>query len=169
MFKKFEENDNEGTPPAEERGYPQPGTAAQGDDTPASNSGDTPIRDRNDVEQKNRRRTIVYIAGPYRGENEWETTLNIRAAELAAAYYWKQGYTVICPHKNSGFMGGVVPDEEILNSYLIILERCDLVVMINGYKGSRGAIEELSHAKLHKIPIEYFETYPVSNLRRFFL
>ena len=148
---------NQGIPPEDKRGYPQGKPAAHPEDTPNIDGGDTPKSARNDENASNKRKTIVYIAGPYRGKTEWETTLNIRIAELAAAHYWREGYTVICPHKNSGFMGGVVPDEEILAGDIEILKRCDMAVFITGYRESEGSMSEYITAINRGIYIEYFD------------
>ena len=98
---------------------------------------------------------IMFISGPYRGDNEWEVTKNIRNAELVALKYWKKGYVVICPHKNSSYFGGELPDERWLKGDLEILSRCDGIVMMRNWKDSEGAMEEWQYAKSHGMNIIY--------------
>lgn len=103
-----------------------------------------------DVNQKgdtqNNTSIVVYIAGPYRGESVWETHRNIQAAELVAAGYWERGFTVICPHKNSGYMSGVVNERVFLEGCLELLRRSDMVVMVPGWEKSEGAKAEFKLA-----------------------
>ena len=54
---------------------------------------------------------VIYVSGAYRAPTEYEVGLNIRRAEEAAIRLWMDGWAVICPHKNTARLGGVVPDE----------------------------------------------------------
>jgi len=101
---------------------------------------------------ENRRKTIVYIAGPYKGKTEWDVLNNIRAAEKTALKYWRLGYTVICPHKNTALMGGSCPDKTWLDGDIEILKRCDIIVMVQGWEKSKGAITE--HELAYELGIE---------------
>src|SRR5512138_1662394 len=82
---------------------------------------------------------VVYIAGPYRAESEYGVLNNIRRAEEIAVKYWDQGCAVICPHKNSAFLGGPARDQMFLDGDLELVRRCDIVVMCPGWASSRGA------------------------------
>ena len=90
---------------------------------------------------------LVYIAGPYRADTEYGVKLNIDRAEAVALKYWKAGYAVFCPHKNSSFMGGSCPDETWLEGGLAFLEKCDAIVMMEGWKNSTGSIMEYNLAR----------------------
>ena len=96
---------------------------------------------------------IVYIAGPYRADSEWEVKQNIDRAEAVALKYWRAGYAVFCPHKNSSFMGGSCPDETWLEGGLEILKRCDAIVMMSGWGNSRGSCKEIELARELNIPV----------------
>jgi len=89
---------------------------------------------------------LIYIAGPYRSGTEYGVKLNIDKAEAVALKYWKAGYAVFCPHKNSAFMGGSCPDETWLEGGLEILKRCDGIVMMEGWRESKGSGGELDQA-----------------------
>ncbi len=90
---------------------------------------------------------VVYIAGPYRAVTEYGVLSNIRRAEDIAVKYWEQGCAVICPHKNSAFLGGGDRDQVFLDGDLELVRRSDIIVMCPGWAGSRGARAELQLAK----------------------
>ena len=85
---------------------------------------------------------LAYIAGPYRADTPSGIVANIRAAEAVAIEYWKKGYAVICPHKNTALFDGLCPDETWLEGDIEIMKRCDVVVMVPGWEKSAGACEE---------------------------
>ena len=89
---------------------------------------------------------ICYIAGPYRAACEWDVIQNIRAAEAVALKYWRMGYIVICPHKNTSGFSGAMPCETWLSGDIEILKRCDVIVMMSNYLTSEGAKAELQEA-----------------------
>jgi len=98
---------------------------------------------------------LVYIAGPYRAKTIHETVENIRRAEAVAIKYWKEGYAVICPHLNTALLDGAIPDRKILKGDLVILSRCDIVVMMKGWEKSQGARAEHDYAQELGITIYY--------------
>jgi nucleoside 2-deoxyribosyltransferase len=85
---------------------------------------------------------LVYIAGPFRAANAWEVEQNIRKAEALALEVWKLGAAVVCPHTNTRFFDGALPDATFLAGDLEILSRCDAVLMVDGWEQSRGAVAE---------------------------
>jgi len=101
------------------------------------------------------RNLVVYIAGPYRGRTEFETLENIRHAEKYAIKYWELGYTVICPHKNTSFLGGIIPEEEFLEGDRELIKRSDIVVFIPDWTKSQGALLEHDFALVQEKIIWY--------------
>jgi hypothetical protein len=96
---------------------------------------------------------LVYISGPYSADSHNKIWENINAARAVAAKYWKLGYAVICPHQNTLFMDGIVPNSHdvFLNGDLKMIESCDAVIMLPGWKESAGASKERDFAlKLNK-------------------
>jgi len=99
---------------------------------------------------------LVYISGAYRSkfgingiaENIWK-------ARKVALKYWKLGFAVICPHLNTAFLDGSCPDQVWLKGDLEMLKRCDIIVMLKGYKKSSGALEELALAKEERLEVIY--------------
>jgi hypothetical protein len=93
---------------------------------------------------------VAYIAGPYRGRSKvkiinWlQRQANIRHAAKVAKWAWKEGYAVICPHKNSGNFDGLNTDLMFLNGDVEILKRCDVMILVPRWQQSEGTIDEIS-------------------------
>lgn len=85
---------------------------------------------------------LIYVAGPYRSDTEWGLEENIQHAERAARQLWKDGWAVICPHKNTAHFGGVGDDSLWLDGDIVMLKRCDAIYMLNTWRTSKGAIAE---------------------------
>jgi len=98
---------------------------------------------------------VAFISGPYRSETISGIVQNIRNAESVAIKYWRLGYAVICPHKNTALFDGLMPDETWLNGDLEILKRCDAIVMMKEWEKSSGAKAELEFAEKHGLEIIY--------------
>lgn len=105
---------------------------------------------------------VVYIAGPYRAKpnaaNQWQQEQNIRRAEEVAHRVWEMGAAALCPHGNSRFFQGSLPDSVWLDGDLAMLNKCDAVLMIAGWEESAGAIAEQQFALDHGIPVFYAES-----------
>jgi hypothetical protein len=95
---------------------------------------------------------VVYVAGPYRGANNWEIENNIRRAEALALVVWQLGAAAICPHANTRFFQGTASDETWLLGDLEILKRCDAVLLTPDWVASAGARAEYEFAKERGIP-----------------
>jgi hypothetical protein len=96
---------------------------------------------------------VVYVAGPYRGACESEVFSNIVAARAVAAEVWRLKAVAICPHCNTAFMGGVVPDKRFLEGDLELLRRSDAVITVEGWERSVGARNEIAEAKEIDLPV----------------
>jgi len=90
---------------------------------------------------------VIYIAGKYRANSEWGLEENLRHAEDAAIRLWREGWAVICPHKNTAHFGGACPDDYWLKGDLEIVSRCDAIYMLNNWTHSKGAIKEYELAE----------------------
>jgi hypothetical protein len=104
---------------------------------------------------------LLYVAGPYRSKDGPRGVhKNIEAASDVAYDLWKLGAAVICPHKNSeGFDGADFFDAELwLKGDLVILGRCDAIVMLPGWETSAGAGYELMTARTQGKPVFLWET-----------
>lgn len=98
---------------------------------------------------------VAYIAGPYRAKTPYGIMQNIRKAEAVAIKYAEKGYAIICPHKNTAFLDGLLPDKVWLVGYITILSKCDVCVMMVGWQNSEGATQEHEFAKGRGIKIIY--------------
>lgn len=94
---------------------------------------------------------VAYVAGPFRSATHWGVVQNVRAAELVALKYWKQGYAVICPHTNTANFDGAVPKDTEqsvwLDGDLELLRRSDVLVAMSTWERSSGARAEVELAK----------------------
>lgn len=91
---------------------------------------------------------VIYIAGPYKGIGRDETERNIELARIKAVQVWKMGFAAFCPHLNTrGFEKEGIPDDMFYMGDIEILKKCDAVLMIGDWKGSRGAFAEYTAAK----------------------
>lgn len=98
---------------------------------------------------------VIYVAGPFRGKTGWEIEENIREAEKVALEVWKKGYAAICPHTNTRFFHGTLPDEDFLKGCLELLRRSDALLFAPGWERSEGARVEAQEALVLGLPL-YF-------------
>src|SRR3990167_258199 len=89
---------------------------------------------------------VIYIAGPYRdSRGEFYVRQNIYEAEMAALRVWQMGGGALCPHKNSGGLGG--------EGDLELLRRCDAIYLITDWQSSAGVQAEKLFAEEIGIPV----------------
>lgn len=89
---------------------------------------------------------LAYIVGPYRSKKGIKGIVdNIRKAEKVALKYWKLGYCVVCPHKNTALMPG--PDAMFLAGGIELVKRADVIVAVKGWEESEGSMDEINLAK----------------------
>lgn len=98
-------------------------------------------------------RPVVYVAGPYRGRDNWAIENNIRRAEELALEVWRLGAAAVCPHTNTRFYQGAAPDELWLQGDLAILAKCDAVIVTPDWQRSSGARAEVLFAEQRHIPV----------------
>lgn len=98
---------------------------------------------------------VVYIAGPYRGPDNWTIECNIRRAETLSLDVWRAGAAAICPHANTRYFQYAAPDDVWLRGDLAILAKCDAILMTPDWQKSSGAREEWLFAQHRGIPAFY--------------
>lgn len=96
---------------------------------------------------------VVFVAGPYRAEAEWQVLANIRKAEAVAIRLWQLGVSVHCPHKNTAHFGGAAPDSVWLEGALEMVRRSDAVCCTDDWEDSAGARGEVQLARAIGIPV----------------
>lgn len=97
---------------------------------------------------------LAYVSGKYtdsRGPIFAE--LNICHAAEVAVKLWSLGIAVICPHTNTKHFDGATTYEAFLEGDLIMVDRCDLVVMVDNWHTSRGAKGERERAIGQSVPV----------------
>jgi len=104
--------------------------------------------------QQNLTKTLIYVAGPYRGNVE----ANVRNAELNAAKLALGGLSFICPHSNGHPHDALgLSDQYWIDMTLEIMRRCDAVFVVGNWRDSEGTLGEIKEAyKLGK-PV-FFDT-----------
>lgn len=100
-----------------------------------------------------------------KGERDaWGWQQNMQCGMSTALRVWKLGAAVFCPMGNTMWFDGAdgVDDSTWLQGDLVILSKCDAMVMSYGWQKSQGALGEREFAKAHNIPV--FDT--VDDLQR---
>lgn len=85
---------------------------------------------------------IAYVIGPYRAKSDYGVYKNIRNAEEVAEELWGLGFAVLCPHRNSAFLSGLVPEENFLRAGEEFARMADLIVGVDGWEKSGGSLRE---------------------------
>lgn len=106
---------------------------------------------------------VFYIAGKFRAPLAWDRSRSdmfqvqqhIMAAMAVARDVWIGGHVALCPHANTMFFTdtGGIEDRVWLAGDLILLRRCDAVITVPGWEGSRGARREVHQATRWQIPV----------------
>ena len=117
------------------------------------------------------RSVILYVAGPYGSYGTIEE--NIKIATERAQELWNAGFTVICPHTNTGHFknedDGGIPELEYLEGYLHIVPRCDGIVLLPNWEKSSGAVKENNLAHTLGLPVFGAAGYTIPNIKEYFL
>lgn len=107
---------------------------------------------------------LFYIIGSYRASTESGVRRNIETARAAAEELWRRGHAVICPHLNTAFMGGIVPDANFLRGDLLMLERADAALVLDNWPTSVGSRDEIKFAQERGIEL-YWSLGTVENAK----
>lgn len=100
---------------------------------------------------------LIYLAGPIRPKDGKTMEENVAYAKSVALELWKMGYAVICPHANTDLPISLADkecEENIwLNGDKEMLLKCDALVLLPNYRGSKGTEGECEFALANGIPI----------------
>lgn len=96
---------------------------------------------------------VIYIAGPYRGANNWEIHQNVNRASALALEVWKLGHAALCPHANTAHFQFACEDKVFLDGDLELLKRCDAVLLTPDWMKSEGAKAEATFADDNDLPV----------------
>lgn len=102
---------------------------------------------------------LVYLASPYRHDDEWGVYLHIHNANVMARRIWKlPNVACISPCTNTSFFcGSDITVDKWLEGDLEILKRCDALFLNKGWNSSSGCIGERDFAIRLNMPV--FEDY----------
>jgi len=101
---------------------------------------------------------LVFIASPFRAPTAWQIAENVRRAERAALEVWQAGAVAVCPQSMSALFHGEGPDRRYLDGWLVLMSRCDAVLVVSQ---SDGVAREVEHASELEIPL-FFSVAEVS-------
>lgn len=100
---------------------------------------------------------LIYVAGPFRGANSWAMECNIRMAERVALAVWCAGAVAICPHLNTRFFQGRLPDQTFIDGTLAMMLGCDGMVVLPTWPWSDGTCGEILGATAAGLPYRILE------------
>ena len=98
---------------------------------------------------------VVYVAGPYRAATRERIAENIAEARAVAVSTARLGWFPLCPHTNTAHFDDDLPgqDQFFLDGTLALMERCDAVVLVRGWRYSEGTLGEVHRARELGMPI----------------
>jgi hypothetical protein len=117
----------------------------------------------------------VYVAGPYSADNVIDVLKNIGEGEKACAYLFAMGYAPFCPWHDKTYVMDRPNDKFTVEKFykysIAWLEVSDCMLVIKGWKKSRGTLDEIERAKKLKIPIFYdvsslIKRFPIGRVSR---
>jgi hypothetical protein len=103
---------------------------------------------------------LIYVAGPIRALNGRTVEDNIAIAKGIALELWKMGHAVICPHANTDLPIELADERVWLDGDLLMLSRCDAMVVVPDWRGSKGTMGEIHFCIDHDIPVYYYPDVP---------
>lgn len=89
---------------------------------------------------------LIYVAGPYTAARDKDMNENVSRACDVAADLWALGYTPVIPHVNFNHLRHTADYSDIMEACLAILQRCDGIYMMPGWRDSQGATTEYDFA-----------------------
>lgn len=92
---------------------------------------------------------LVYIAGKFRGANAWDIAVN--QAEAAAMRVAELGGMPVVPHSLGQRTAGTLNEDFWLAGTMLLLSRCDGILLLPSWTTSQGSIAESKCAKEHGI------------------
>ena len=108
---------------------------------------------------------LLFVSGAYAGDVE----KNIAKAEEVSIGLIRAGFHVVTPHKNTAgyekYEDGVLNRKTWMDMCFNILMRCDAVYVMNNWKKSEGAKDEIAYAHKLGIPVIYEEVFPVGVMK----
>lgn len=94
----------------------------------------------------------IYISGPITGidENRCDVTFGFTAADLEI-----RGHEPISPWHVAKMLPDSFSYEDYMDIDMVLLKKCDAILMLDGWEESRGATREFGYASRNDLPIFY--------------
>jgi nucleoside 2-deoxyribosyltransferase len=109
---------------------------------------------------------LVYVAGPYTGRSTHDASgyhaidRHIGIAREACAWLINHGLYFFSPHLNSAHFEVITPSVPPATWYDLdqrILEACDVMLVVEGWRESSGTLKEIAFCKDRGIPVYFME------------
>lgn len=100
---------------------------------------------------------LIYVAGPFRGETDWDIAQNVRYAETLGYEVMELGHMPVVPHSMTRNYHGERDDAWWLAGTLELMRRCDGVLLTYDWQDSEGARAEVKEASRLGLPL-FFDT-----------
>jgi hypothetical protein len=110
----------------------------------------------------------VYVAGPFRAGHSLGMELNIRRAEIVSHAVFACGACAVCPHTQTRFFQGSLPDQTWIDATLAMMLGCGAVLVLPGWRESAGTRGEVAAARSLGMPVEFLpgDLYSLSEVER---
>lgn len=94
----------------------------------------------------------IYISGPITGidENRCDVTFGFTAADLEI-----RGHEPISPWHVAKTLPKSFSYEDYMDIDMVLLKKCDAILMLDGWEESRGCTREFGYASRTDLPIFY--------------
>lgn len=99
---------------------------------------------------------LVYVAGPFRSENNWGIAENVHRAKQVGIQVAQHGAMPVIPHSMTQDFHGIGTEQFWIDGTLELLKGCHAVVLVRGWQYSTGTRGEIAMAARLGIPV--FET-----------
>lgn len=98
---------------------------------------------------------VVWVAGRISASSAAERSANVEAGRRLGMDVWRAGAVALVPHLNSMNMvdEGAMSEAEVYLGDLEMLGRCDAMIRVPGWEGSRGVAYETAWAAHLGLPI----------------
>ena len=95
---------------------------------------------------------LLYTAGPISANVNGTSAQHVDRAKRIAIELRRRGWSVVCPHLNSVEIYGFTLDTYLAEDFRII-SVCDAVVLLPGWRESKGTIAEIDFAACRGIQL----------------
>lgn len=102
----------------------------------------------------------VYISGPITGMNKAKCDA---AFNTAAALLFLKGYDAVSPWHISQMLPPSFTYEDYMDIDMVLLKKCDAILMLPGWENSKGATKELTYAKKNDMKV-FFDIKDIKNI-----